>query len=382
MKNIILKLGIISIVFFNSCINEDLSNIETPKVNILDKNYIQNASMKEKLAYKKYYLKEALKEVRELGFSSNELIALSKNSTYQKDVVLFSDIVSNARSKKRISIKDDKKIEKISNAFKELEGDNYDISFYIPFADNVNQSSKAVASDIYIFEQEDNSEQLAFKGEVLNEDGEFVTYEQLITEEMAEEFALEGRKVVIVGLADVEVIDTGGNQSDPLAGFEGYYNMNAMVVKSHKESWISGASDLTVVAERPLNGYFYNAVSLHSGGEGWDYLFRRVRRKEVRNETYLNINSTILNIDRYPMPPLGKGDFVVNYIIFEADMWPIGNRTITFVNDGVSHNIKYRSSDSQYDYRTIIRKNGITQLNYYVDNQDIRYWASLSNDYK
>jgi|GEM_PF-5011539 len=381
MKYIILTLGMISVISLNSC-NRDESSIETPKVDILDKNYIQKASMNEKLAYKKYYLKEALKEVTKMGFTSDDLVAISKDSKYQKDVVLFSDILSYAKSEKKIDIANPR-IEKILNAFKELDGSNYDISFYIPFADKLNNhSSKAVTSDIYIFEQEDDSEQLAFEGVVLNEDGEYVTYDQLITEQMAEDLAeQQGRKVVIVGLADVAVINTGGENQGNSAPKYNYFNISNMIVKSHKESWISGASDVAIVAERKFGTYFYNAVSLHAGGDGWDYLFRRVTRKEVRKQTNLSVNTTLINVERASMPLVGSDpNYVIHYVIYEADMWPIGNRNLTFVYNGVSHDIKYRSSDGPYDYKTLVRNDG--QVNYYTDNQDIKYWASFSNQYK
>ncbi|MBP7499095.1 MAG: hypothetical protein KA796_04420 [Chryseobacterium sp.] len=379
MKYIILTLGMISLISLSSCNSDELSNIETPKVDILDKNYIQKASMKEKLAYKKYYLKEALKEVTRMGFTSDDLIAISKDTKNQKDVVLFSDIIAYAKNEKKIIVTDPR-VEKISNAFKELEGSSYDISFYIPFADKLNYSSKVVADDIYIFEQEDDSEQLAFEGSVLNEDGEYVTYEQLITEQMAEDFAeRQGRKVVVVGLADVEAVNTGGNQGGTSTYVGHHFNMSNMIVKSHKESWISGASDLAINAERQINGYFYNAVSLHGGPESWTYLFRRVTRKEVRKKTNLYVNTSLTDSQRSTTPPAGS-NYVIHYVIYELDMWPIGNRNVNFVHDGISHNVTYRSSDVPYDYKTLISNNG--QIDYHTDNQDITYWASLSKQYK
>lgn len=374
MKYIILTLGIISIVSLNSCTSDDFSNIETSKADILDKNYIQKASMKEKLAYKKYYLREALKEVTKMGFTFDDLVALSKDSKYQKDVVLFSDILSYAKSKKKINIEADQKIEKISNAFKELDGSNYDISFYIPFADKLNNNSisnKTIESDIYIFEQEDNSEQLAFEGEVLNEDGEFVTYDQLITEQMAEDLAeQQGRKVVIVGLADFEAINTGGNGGyEPL---KNHLNMIDMAIKTHKESWIAGKSDIAIVAMTQRYGEFYYTTVPPS--EFAVLQFWNVKRKDVRKQTLFNVNKSLSWIDRFvPSPGFisnTDNNFALHYVIFEQDNWPTGNRTKTFVHEGKSYSITYRSSDEPYDYRTLIGHNAPSS---YIDNSEIKY---------
>lgn len=378
MRQLILTLGLLS-VFLISCHRDDLVNTEKNSSNILSKEYIKTANKKEQLFYKKHYLKEALKEVQKLNINLIDLVVASKNSNVEENVILLSEIISAAKNKNfKFKEEDENRFARIENAFKDLDDANYKISFYIPFAEKVEKSSnKAVANDIYIFEQEDNSEQTAFEGVVLNEDGEYVTYEQLITEEMAEEMAEEGRAVIIVGIKNV-ITDGNNPNNPPSSSSNPYFNIKSMIIKQHKESWIAGQSDITFDGNIIAGGYVGRINGLWNWNNYTQYNFWNVKRKDVRKQTLFHVNKSlgyILSSDAaIPeiKPFIRNDDYSLNYIIYEEDNWPTGNRTVTFNYKGKNVSIDYRSADVPYDYRSIVG-HPLISPNYYIDNEGIKY---------
>lgn len=371
MRHLILSLGLVS-VFLISCERGDFLNGEKNNPNILNKEYITTANIKEQLFYKKYYLKEALKEVQKMNINLQSAVNSAKSFTSAPNVILLSDIISSVRNNNaKFSKEDEDRVAKISNAFKDLDGSNYEISFYIPFAEKIEISkNKAIAADIYIFEQLDNSEQLAFEGTVLNEDGDYVAYDQLITEEMAESLAEEGRAVIVVGLEQVYTVGTGTPPDTSTGGFSKYFNINDMAIKQHKESWIGGRSEVNFFGHVQMGASTRIVNTWNWYGYG-NYNFWNPSRKEVKNQKLFQINRSLANIDREETFPKPSGDnFALNYVIFESDNWPTGNRTVDFTFQGITKTITYRSSDVPYDYRSIIARN--TPIPY-IENEGIKY---------
>lgn len=373
------------------------SNLENPNTEtiskVLDKNYAKTANLKDQLVYKKHYLKEAAKLIKEMNITSNDLIGLSIDANskgQQNNTFLLSDIVSLAKSKnKAINSELNSKISNLDNAFKGLDDRNYEISIYIPFAEKLNSktsnstSKLASEEDIYIFEQQDISEQLAFEGEILNEDGNWVTYDQLITEEMAEDFAEQGRIVAVIGLQDLSIYDENNN---PQAGTGGFNPVSGggstpttsndsaltildMAVKTHKESWIAGESELTIRGIRQYGTTVTGTNFLTSGvfhGGYPEFIFHEFKRKQVRNQNMLTLHRTVTY-------KINKNEIgTLFYVIYEADNWPANTY---YASAGSNAPIRYYSSDPAYIINNVqygIPSNGIYNTPY-IENGEIKY---------
>lgn len=355
---------------------EDISS----KKLILNKADIKNASVAKQLEYKKYYLKEAAKLIKELRITSKDLVNLASSSTskkQQKNTFLLEDIVAFANAtNKNIRNENNKKLETLKNAFQGLEERNFAISIYIPFAEKLSNkgyssttAKLAKTQDIFIFEGQDNSSQLAFEGEILNEDGSWVTYEQLITEQMAEDLAEQGVTVAVVGLQDELIIE------DPEAGGGGGGTVPAypsttsalvikdMAIKTHKESWIAGESEVTIRGYRHYNGsnsgaFLWNGV-FHGGTV--EYIFKEVKRDDVRNQTMFNLNIPVTQ--RFTNNEVG----IMYYVIYEADNWPANNY---YAAPNGYDTIHYYSSDPAYISNFSQYSPYLTN---YIENSEIKY---------
>lgn len=367
MKKLVLTLC--TTLFLISCNNEiaGLDEVKT-EAKILSKSEIENATLKQKIAYKKYYLKEALKTIKEMGFNANDLLSLAKKINAQKNTFILEDLIKLAYDKNmKISNEKVAKLKSISEAFKKLDGHSYNISFYIPFADKLQSTNNSLGrletgQEIYIFEEEDVAEQTAFEGYVLNEDAEYVTYEQLITEELAEELAVENSTpVIVVGLQEESIAlqDFDGNYIDPYTTSSNttastYGNKNFkignMTVKEHKESWIAGASEITVQMYKLENNNLQKIsyINSHTAGGYSEFIFNKFSRSDVRNKKQKALNVSLGGpIDNTPSTLQNTKLF---YVIYEADNWPVTTREVTFpysVN-GNSLKIKFGSSHSEY----------------------------------
>lgn len=392
MKKLVLTLC--ATLFLISC-NNELTNTDEikPEAQVLTKSQIENATLKQKIAYKKYFLQEALKTVKEIGFKTSDILKLSKKVNAQKNTFILEDFIKLAHDKNmKISNEKVSKLKSLNEAFKNLDGHDYNISFYIPFADKLKATSSSINSrleegqELYIFEEQDIPDQTAFEGYVLNEDAEYVTYEQLITEELAEELAAENNTpVIVVGLQEESLAmqDIDGNVIDPYVATSSssssttvtYGNKNFrignMTVKHHKESWIAGASEITVQMYKLENNNLQkiNFINSSTAGGYSENIFNKFSRYDVRNQKQKSLNVSIGgSINDTPSVLQNTKLF---YVIYEADNWPVPTREVTFpysVN-GNSLKIKFGSSDSEY-YNSNSNANQIA-LN--VDNAGIRF---------
>lgn len=376
-----------------SCSTEERSNeisqTSTEK-NILSKLEVKNAPLDKKLEYKKYYLKEATKLINELGISSKDLISLAssyESKKQQENTFLLKDVVALAKSKnKTISAEENNKIEVLENAFKDLEERDFAISIYIPFADKLKNSQSNGTSSridesqhIFIFEEEDKAGQIAFEGVVLNEDGNWVTYDQLITEELAEELAEQGRMVAVIGLQDVTISDGGGNTggggTPPPAYGNKHFKIGNMIVRDHKETWIAGASEITTQMYKLENGNLQkiNLINSSTAGGNSENIFTEFKRKEIKNQTqkYLNANlGGMINSDPSILPSTK-----LFYVIYEADNWPVTTREVhyPYSQNGQQLKITFGSSDGEY-YNSNENNNVIP---YVADNGSIKFYPFL-----
>lgn len=389
MKKLVLTLC--ATLFLISC-NNELTNTDEikPEAQVLTKSQIENATLKQKIAYKKYFLQEALKTVKEIGFKTSDILKLSKKVNAQKNTFILEDFIKLAHDKNmKISNEKVSKLKSLNEAFKNLDGHNYNISFYIPFADKLKQTGSSIngrlveGQELYIFEEQDIPDQTAFEGYVLNEDAEYVIYEQLITEELAEELAVENSTpVIVVGLQEESIAlqDFDGNYIDPYTTSSSttattYGNKNFkignMTVREHKESWIAGASEITVQMYKLENNNLQKIsyINSHTAGGYSEFIFNKFSRSDVRNSRQKTLNVSLGgSIDNTPSILQNTKLF---YVIYEADNWPVTTREVAFpysVN-GNTLKIKFGSSHSEY-YNSNANSN---QIPITAENNAIRF---------
>lgn len=360
MKKIIISLAVLSLAI-TSCNRDDSSisdsnSIESSKS--LDKTYIKSANLSDQLVYKKHFLQEAGKVIGKLGITTDDLINLSIGASakgQQENTFLLRDIVELARSRNKLNSDIEKSILQLENAFVGLDESKYDISIYIPFAEKLhssrqNQNNRGMGdeeSDIFIFEDQDNSEQKYFEGYVLNEDGNYVSYDELINEDMADVLSGMGRNVAVIGLQQQN--PGGGTGGSGSTAINKHLKIGNMIVRDHKESWIAGASEITIQMYKYENGTVQkiNFINSSTAGGNSENIFTDFKRKDVKNQTQRYLGATVAGmIDTNPSV-YNNSKFM--YAIYEADNWPVTTRSIPFTApNGQSFNITFGSSDGEY----------------------------------
>jgi hypothetical protein len=133
--------------------------------------------------------------------------------------------------------------------------------------------------------------------------------------------AEEGTVLIYVGLNERgnNTYNGGFSGSPGTAPNNRCLNMGQMIVREHKESWISGKSEVTIKAITQRNGQYYNGISYHAL-LGWnESTIYNVKRKTIKNQIPLNVNQTIAIPDRDPSLYIGPYDnnFALHYVIFE-----------------------------------------------------------------
>lgn len=379
----ILTVGLIIGSIATSCSTEDRNNElanNAENQTVLSKSDVINAPLAKQLQYKKYYLQKAGKVIRELGISTDDLIQLSLQSEakgQQEKTFLLKDIVSLAKSRKQdISSDLSKTIDELDNAFKGIDGRNYNISIYIPFAEKLEasrkgMSSKAASNDIFIFEGEEKSEQQYFEGFILNEDGNYVSYEQLINEQMAEEYSQQGRNVAVIAIQDVQASDPPTNPSTPV---NKNFKMGNMTVRDHKESWVAGASEITIQMYKQEKGALQkiNLINSSTAGGNSEHIFAEFKRKDIRNQNQRYLGATLAGMIDTNAIVFPNSRFP--YVIYEADSWPVTTRNVFFpLPNGQSTTITFGSSDGEY-YNS---KANNTQIATVIDNSAIKFYPFL-----
>lgn len=365
--------------------NTDISaNVENQKV--LSKEAVKNASLDKKLQYKKYYLQEAGKLIKKLGITTNDLINLSINAEskgQQEKTFLLVDVISLAKSKNVImDATISQKISDLEDAFKGLDDKNYNISIYIPFAEktklNANKAGTA-NNDIYIIEEEDRSDIEYFEGYVLNEDGNYVSYQDLINEEMAEDLSEQGRNVAIIGLQDTSYNPGNGNGGNTTYTDKNF-KFGTMTVKSHKESWTAGASDIAMQMYKYENGNLQKIDFINepnSGGQGGAHnYFAKFKRKEIKNQTEKGLYMAVAGMIKTDPAIFANSKFY--YSIYETDNWPTTHRVNKFIlPNGQELKIYFGSSDGEYFNSNAIGNSFPLSSNQLNNNSEIKFISYL-----
>jgi hypothetical protein len=139
-----------------------------------------------------------------------------------------------------------------------------------------------------------------------------------------------------------------------------------MVIKNPKESWVSGASEISIKAKLTCHngrerGYRFPASQLEYRSKQYSNrlgcLIKKVKRKDVKNRTNLFVNFTMQ--DNWQTAVGDQDPIFFDYLIFERDPWPAKMWTPTvfgarsdyrFLSDPSTYfySMQYRSSDN-YD---------------------------------
>jgi hypothetical protein len=149
-----------------------------------------------------------------------------------------------------------------------------------------------------------------------------------------------------------------------------------MAVKTHKESWIAGASELTIRGFKFYNGLVQSTFNSNSTSHGGlpEMIFRKFSRKEVSNRNLITLHS---NVARSNVNEMGT----LYYVIYEADNWPATTRTVNFNVNGQNTQLKYFSSDLAYISNS--SQSGIPPSNIYglpyIENGEIKYRTFFIN---
>ncbi|MDO5616612.1 MAG: hypothetical protein Q4G16_10500 [Cruoricaptor ignavus] len=337
---------------------------------IFEKSRITNASIDEQEKYKKLYLISALKALRALNLSDSEIVENAIKVPEKENTVLLNELLTISEISD-INLKNE--IQTINNAFKGLEERDYDIAFYVPFGESLNNIDPQKKA-IYIIDVDDSPTQNVFQGFTMSDDGKISLYKEPISEEMAEKMASLGQAVVVIGLEDVTPppILTENIEYNSTSSINKNLWISDLVVKEHKERWIQGASEIAMKMYKYEDNKL-TKINLISGytanGRSHLMIANKVSRRTIRRKNNASISSPLVASNINP-----QSNAKYYYIVYEADKWPTKTRTAHFnLPDGKKIGINFTSADSEY-YNSNTHNNIISSL---IDNGGIKFRTSV-----
>lgn len=337
-----------------------------------DKETILRGSLQDQLAYKNFYLREAAILVKNLRVTTSELLDLCNSSQGQEFTIILRDVVELARGKGNLTPTLEQQYNDIKDAFIQLGEENYNISIYIPNTDIL--SNTYSNTDYYIFEQTDDSSQLEFEYYSWDGEKEFNSEDSTLTEEEAQSIAESGKALLIFGLQST-ALDVypdfpntaminpiyitpivGGSTQNPPANTNTNKHMwmGNMTVKSHKESWVAGESEIAIQMYKYENYSLQKINLINSSTLGnSENIFAEYKRKHVKNHTQKYLNAKLAGMINTASNVYTNSKFL--FVIYEADSWPVTAREVSFTypnnptaNIPQTTKIHYGSSDSYY----------------------------------
>lgn len=390
MKNLIYFL-FLSVVLFVSCHKEDSTILLT---NNADK--IENKPYAEQVEYAKQHLLQIGKVVSKL-YQNAEFRNNLKNDLVAKDdktetTILISDLISGENSRKYTSISNEDKLilNNEINAFKDIEGQDWQPQIYLPNFNDQQKTLDATKPIIipFVVEEEDET----YEGYQEDNYGDL----KLIDTEITEEFAEDYNNVVIISLN--ETLMMPNSQDMPPMDINSIVNekhsIEYFTAKVHNESWVAGASEVAIRGVQcKYNGEVFSGVN-----SSYNYLgkeIKKVSRSDVRNKVRQYISTwgvryyedlTYNNIfsDSY----LYNNEKVLSCnVIFESDAWPTGTRDAIFYvpSNNSTVSVTYRSSHQQYAAKPLYFKKLLTNEtlldNYYENTGDFEFKLFKDNGY-
>ncbi|UJH67520.1 hypothetical protein [Allomuricauda sp. SCSIO 65647] len=385
-KNVLPLPLFMSFFFLNSCSNGGI-NFEEKKdsiSNILDKQSVQNAPLKDKLTYKEFHLTSLMAEVIKVNpdFDKISEFKTSKGerpAVYIKSLLLENDLGS----------KDD--VDPSVDAFTDLEGETWH-----PVLTLINQGVGGADNATFAVSSYNEDTGVEFvKAYQLNEVGELELVDEDYTEDEFSKTTSSKGNLSVYSLSLVEcgqqpaaikkiayqncgrsvgTIGIGGGTSGIS---KTSLKITKMKIKDKKESWLEkadvqiygwffpfrssncedtanvcpqGSRDYTEAIDiwYPNNKKGINRLNLP------EYRLSKYSNRDVRKERNKTINKHLMYDDNRPERESGV---YLAYVIYEYDGWPAPRKYISFNN----HNrfvdgLPYRSYNQKYHFQ-IVRAN-------------------------
>jgi hypothetical protein len=364
MKNLFFFITLTTL-FLVSCQKED-----HPFVNN-ENDKIENKSLEEQIEYTKYHLLKIGSVISKLYQNAefrtklrSDLLAKNNNT---ESTILIIELISGENSKKYSFISNDDKVTLINgiNAFKDIDGRDWEPEIYLPNFEDQNKTlypTKPVVIPFVVEEDDDT-----YEGYQENNQGQL----ERLPDEISEEMSNNHGNVIILKLSEDVENDENDEEIVDIQP-SGYYSKSVYLqwikVKEHKESWVAGASEINIKAVfenhygTTLSDDEYLSTTRSSYGKTSDCRICDVTRKNVKKKTKIDTNY-LLQYQWYWTNYYGL--FVTSnyperyyYTIYEYDGWPSGFDPAPYnINDCAgslirSSNIDYIRSEQDAPYIT------------------------------
>ena len=387
MKNLFLLLFLTSL--FLACTNNDeiIENaVDTAELNMYDKAYYENATLDEKLSYKRFHLTKIASWLLKNEMEVKEaLTILNSNYNGEADTFFVETVINQITSNQdidKIETGIDENLEFSLNAFVDIENESwYPTMRAHNFERYLNRNPYDSTKTLYALDDYDqvNQEQI-MKGYQENSNGELEPIDETLNEQLAGE-----DDIIVLDL--LPCAEGGGQQQlrgacDTGGGGSQYtfkLKIEKMIVKHYKEGW-PGRSEIN------FKGYALSAPfgtgdcgnNIAGTSNCQNESGRRIDRYE-RN--WIGDQDEILQYYLIKTQQDYINDEVVFYIIFEEDSFPAPVETHTFeMPNGDLRNVSYRSWQSPYDIQTLSMNPANTYNlpspvygNFSVDKNSIKY---------
>ncbi len=351
-----------------SCTKEDnkLSNTYSNfDLNLYDKDYIETASIAEKLRYKEFHLSSLMEAVLEIN-PEFEYLEEFKTAKEEQPTFYLEKLLTSSYKDKNVSLENDKTGKTSSlGAFTDLEGDTW-----YPVLKRIKKGTGKPKDAVYLmnsYNQKTENEHV--KAFILNND-ELELLEENYTEDMFLSQSKTNRvsssfyslSLSICPDEDgpiLKVSNCGGGGGVPSS-----YDLSTINIKDKKESWIEKADihQLTQFWDFIESGVYYKSTLNPKGS-----LIRKVKENE------LNKN---LTVDKFVAGRSAQG--IVQYLIFEHDNFPAPPQASVIQGpSGSTFEMRYRSWNKDYDHQLLNvnqSNSGIPSISNYSESKNEIYY--------
>jgi hypothetical protein len=374
MKKVILSLITISIAL-SSCRNEsDLSSMEDQKAMI--KPNLSSMSLKDKRIYLESILMNTAKDI----ISESQKDAKSRSVVYaelEKNIDGDDNALIDVFYKQIPALNNDADFKNSLLAFNDLEGSKYFPQIFVYNYNRLKAAGKIGKSNpilaVFYTGDEKSASAKAYK---LNAAGnwEFV--------KMVDEKAVENEEVWVFSLNETfvntidlsilpkEAVPPHTSKTLPVEqkgddrckdGTHYWPYFEYMTIREHNESFLAGKSDIwtktytgwnTPNSVNPCNSSLPKLMWTNNpDGEVfiWKYM-----RYMIPNTAVKVVCGYAGSWDPGPANVGGWQGDALNYVIFEKDTWPTGEKSADINNNGFNASYRYRSADNYYDKGIIL----------------------------
>jgi hypothetical protein len=339
---------------------------------LIEENPIAKKSINEQRQYVRDNFKQLMKELKPV-FKDAELKAILYSEVAKKFDgeynVLIKTLIKNPQVSSKINTE---KVNDLLAAFYNIDGRNYHPQIYIPsFEKHISSQSLRTTSDeaveaVFYDGDETVNEKPTY---TFNEDGEVVP-----TGNIADEDYSVMKPLLILGLnenPDGEPILYG-----PTVTTNTTNTVNAKIeyitVKHHNESWMAGASEVSIKAisttwNQRLLGISTNPEftqnNLRTTSDPCGFEIWKMPRNKINTDNLINYPI----IQNWKLDNFSSDPIVYAYVVFEADAWPVPlrfSRSLIPSNPSIftnSEGLIFRSSDESYGSNV-----GTTSTNYAI----------------